>query len=225
MRISEYINFLVNSEAYQLSSKDVGDMSTNPEEDPTATQLANQQKFLGYINLANLEVHKRFQLIKREHEIDYLVDGDETTLPDDFMIPISAHFTSGDREEIPLNNESSRYVDGVDTAVSVMFPEPYVMKIKGLDEDDRKAAVLTYIASPKLATKVSTDLKVPQVYTDALLNYAAYKAHASVSGSIEGDNNTYYMRYEAACKKIKEDGLTNIDNLDSNSKLEDRGFV
>ena len=53
MKVSEYINYLVNGDASKLAIKDVGDMSLNPTVAPNALQLVNQGKFVNYINLAN----------------------------------------------------------------------------------------------------------------------------------------------------------------------------
>jgi hypothetical protein len=39
------------------------------------------------------------------------------------------------------------------------------------------------------------------------------------------ENNTYYLRYQESLRHIRMMGLHNSDNLDSNVKLTDRGFV
>ena len=74
-------------------------------------------------------------------------------------------------------------------------------------------------------TKTTDFLDLPEIYTEALLDYVAYKAHASIKGDMKAENNTYYLRFIESCKNIKIAGLSNSDNLDSNTKLTDRGFV
>ena len=66
---------------------------------------------------------------------------------------------------------------------------------------------------------------MPQVYNEAIYNYMAYKAHVSVKGDMKEENNTYYLRYQESLRNIRLLGMVNSDNLDSNVKLTDRGFV
>jgi hypothetical protein len=42
---------------------------------------------------------------------------------------------------------------------------------------------------------------------------------------MKAENNTYYLRFMENIKNIKLSGLMNSDNLDSNTKLTDRGFI
>jgi hypothetical protein len=84
---------------------------------------------------------------------------------------------------------------------------------------------LVYAASPALAKKITTNLSLPQLYTEALINYVAYKTHAIISGDIKAQNNTYYLRFNESCKQINLLGLRNPDNLDANTKLIDSGFI
>ena len=39
------------------------------------------------------------------------------------------------------------------------------------------------------------------------------------------ENNTYFLRYQDSIKNIRLLGLKSSDNLDSNVKLDERGFV
>lgn len=224
MKVSEYIGYLVDGEAFQLSIKDVGDMSHNPDVAPTDVQIANQNKFIKYINLANIEVHKRFYLVRKEYEIDNPLAGEEYKLPPTFLVPITAYYTE-DGEEVAIDSVHKNIISGVDTAVSLLFPEPFVVKVKGTDEKERSQIILEYAASPKEATKASSDLGISNAYLEAILNYAAYKAHSSVNGDIKAENNTYLQRYERACKQIENSSMTSNTGIDQNTKLEDNGFV
>jgi len=60
MKVSEYIDYLITGECSKLAIASVGDMSANPSPAPSAVQLVNQNKFINYVNLANLALHKRF---------------------------------------------------------------------------------------------------------------------------------------------------------------------
>ena len=223
MYVSEYIEFLVNGEIQQLAITDVGDMDPNAAVAPTETQLKNQDKLRTYINLANIELHKKFDIIQKEMELDNAIAGEEYRLPDDFLHAINVTYTDGD--EVAINNTKKHIVDGVDQLVSVLLTDPSKAIVKGTDSEGRVSMLLTYAASPALAKSVNIKLYLSPTYTEALLNYAAYKAHASVSGDMKAENNTYYLRFRESCKQIQLLGLTNPDNLDSNTKLVDNGFV
>ena len=84
MKASEYINYLVNGETYKLAIQDVGDLAVNPSQSPTATQETNRKKFINYLNLANLAIHKRFHLIQKQYEIDNPANNEEYELPSNF---------------------------------------------------------------------------------------------------------------------------------------------
>lgn len=222
MKVYEYLDFLINGELAHLAIADVGDMSPGGAA-ATTVQAKNRDKLRSYVNLANIELHKKFNILQKDMDLDFALDGEEFKLDDDFLHAISCTFTDG--TEIPINNDKTKFVNGVDTNVSVMFKDPAKAVIKGTDNDGRKDMVLTYTAAPKLAKSVSVNLQLPQLYTEALLQYVAYKAHAAVNGDMKAENNTYYLRYVESCKQIDMLGLKNPDNLDSNTKLEDRGFV
>ena len=68
-------------------------------------------------------------------------------------------------------------------------------------------------------------IDLPQVYNEALFYYIAFKAHAAIKGDMKEENNTYFLRYQESIKNIRLLGLKSSDNLDSNVKLDDRGFV
>ena len=74
--------------------------------------------------------------------------------------------------------------------------------------------------------KQADDMPVgPSWTSEALLNYAAYKAHAAISGMMNDENNTYLMRYESSCKQLINSGMWGNNEIEVNTKLEDNGFV
>lgn len=216
------MDFLVNGEISQLSTSDVGDLTPGAAA-PTAIQEKNRNKLRSFINLANIELHKKFSILQKDMELDFALNGEEFNLPDDFLHAISCSFKDGD--EIAINNDKIRLVNDVDVNVSVMFKDPAKLVIKGTDESGRKDMLVAYAASPKLAKSITVNLQLPQMYTEALINYVAYKTHAIVSGDMKAENNTYYLRYNESCKQINMLGLRNPDNLDANTKLVDSGFI
>ncbi len=223
MKVYEYIEFLVNGEISMLAVANVGDMTPGVSPAPSTLQVSNQVKILSYVNLANIELHKKFNILQKDMDLDFALAGEEFKLGDDFLHATSCTFTDG--VEIPINNDKTDIVDGVDNNVSVMFKDPAKAVIKGTDKDGRTDMILTYTAAPKLAKTINVNLGLPQLYTEALLNYAAYKAHVALKGDMKSENNTYYLRFAESCKQINLLGLRNPDNLDTNTKLTDRGFI
>ena len=148
------------------------------------------------MNLANLALHKRFHLVKKTYEMDNPLDAEEYTLPSDFLVPIHAYYTS-DFVQVAIKDDSVKLVQDVDQHVSILINEPFKAVIKGTDAEtpQRKQILLKYAAAPKKAKTTYADLKISEVYTEALLNYAGYKAHSAISGDMKDENNTYYMRY------------------------------
>lgn len=226
MKVSEYIDYLVTGECSKLAVSDVGDMSANPSPAPSTVQVANQTKFVNYVNLANLALHKRFHLVKRTLELDNPLNEEEFTLPSDFLTPLYAYYAT-DFEPVTIKDDSIKLVNKIDTAVSILINEPFKAIIKGHDTETPKRSqiLLKYAAAPKRAKTTYTDLKISEVYTEALINYAAYKAHTAVSGGMQDENNSYYMRYEASCKQLINSGMWGNNEIETNTKLVDNGFV
>lgn len=228
MKVSDYIDFLVNGDCSKLAFSNVGDMSANPSVAPTSIQLVNQAKFINFVNLANLALHKRYHLLKKNYELDLPEDGTEYKLPSDFLVPIHAYYAY-DSVDVSIKDTYTNYVSKVDTAVSILIPEPFKAIIKGTDSHQDKTEhtqiILQYAAAPKKCITPFTDLVINEVYTESLLHYAAYKAFSSVSADIKDENNTYYLRYEASCKQLVTSGMWGNNEIEFNSKLEERGFV
>ena len=225
MKASEYINYLVNGETYKLAIQDVGDLAVNPSSSPTALQETNRKKFINYLNLANLAIHKRFHLLQKQYEIDNPANNEEYALPSDFLAPVYAYYNDTEGEEIPIKDTYRKIVDNVDTAVSLLIPEPFKITVKGTDTSKRPQIILIYAASPTVITQVNNSLNISNVYTEAVLNYAAYKAYSAISGDIKAENNSYYLRYESNCRQIIASGLGGDNETETNTKLEDNGFV
>jgi hypothetical protein len=231
MKVYEYIDYLIAGECNKLSIASVGDMTTNPGS-PSTVEAANRAKFVHYINLANLALHKRFHLLKKDYEMDNPVDEEEFALPSTFLVPVHAYYADN-FEPVTVKDESIKLLSDiagtqrVDTSVSILIPEPFKAVIKGADQTIpvHDQIILRYAAAPIKLTSIFKDLKISEVYTEALLNYASYKAHSAISGNIKDENNTYYQRYDASCKQIVNSGMWGNNEIETNTKLADNGFV
>lgn len=180
------------------------------------------QTTLGYINLGMLELYKRFTLDIKEHVIE-LEDGVEIyTMPSDFMWVVSAY---GEVDEtsvdivnlLPLNVEddplSINTVSWNKLQIPLVVSGAYISVI--------------YVASPKLVTEsdLIEELELPPQLIEALLHYVGYRAHMSMDGNVQAENNTHYQRFEAACVRAKADGVLTADDMDMSARFSERGFV
>lgn len=217
MYVSDYLSHITKGEVKQLYVSDIGTTS------PNTLQKANIAILISYLNEANLELHKHFGLIQKELVLTDVTNNSLHSVPVDFLYAISAEFNDG--TEVAINNERTNFVDKVDYNVSLLFPAPFKILVKGTDSLKRDDISVVYVSTPPVLTLTTEFVDLPQVYNEALYNYVAYKAHASIKGDMKEENNTYYLRYQASLKNIRLLGMTNSDNLDSNVKLTDRGFV
>lgn len=217
MYVSDYLSHITKGEVKQLYVSDIGTTS------PNTLQQANIAILISYLNEANLELHKHFGLIQKELVLTDVTNNSLHSVPVDFLYAISAEFNDG--TEVAINNERTNFVDKVDYNVSLLFPAPFKILVKGTDSLKRDDISVVYVSTPPVLTLTTQFVDLPQVYNEALYNYVAYKAHASIKGDMKEENNTYYLRYQASLKNIRLLGMTNSDNLDSNVKLTDRGFV
>lgn len=219
MLVSEIINLLVVGELKPLSLSNIGGDNRDEE------QEKNVQTLIQFINQANIVLHEKFGLIQREIILSHITHNKPQPLPSEFIYPVSA--TIKDGTEIPINNERQVLTgnNGEDALLSLFFPEPFIVLPKGKYADGENDASLVYVARPRNITDIRDQAKLTTPFTQALLDYVAYKSFISVNGHVDQVNNTYYMRFLADCKTIREVGLLPTDNLDSNVKLVERGFV
>ena len=217
MLVYEYINLLVASELKPISLSNIGGDSRDD------VQERNLQTIIGLINLANSALHEKFALIQKEFILEAIEHNKSYILPSDFITPMNAALRDG--TQVSINNERQLLINSVDKSLSLMFPEPFTCLVKGEDVNGQKDISIVYIASPPKINTHKDNIKLTPAFTQALLDYVAYKAFLGIDGHIEQTNNTYYMRYIADCKVIESSGFVATDNLNSNIKLHERGFV
>ncbi len=217
MFVSECINLLVAGELKPLAVSNIGGEVRNQEQED------NLRILVSFIDMANKALHEKFALIQRELVFEEVYHNQPITLPRDFIYPINAALRDG--TQVPINNEMKLLGNGTDSLLSLLFPEPYMCLVKGEDPAGQTDVSLVYVGEPEAITKVTHEIMLTNVFTQAILDYVAYRAYIGQDGHVDQTNNTYYMRYIADCKMIREAGLTAIDNLNSNAKLYMRGFV
>lgn len=183
----------------------------------------NTEAVLGYLNLGILELYKRFPLKVEEHLIE-LIDGITIyDMPNDFMWIASAYqevdeTPFGDEvEPIPINKEDDPL--SVNTVGWKQVQVPTVTTGGFIS--------IIYVAKPTWNTTDDLDntIDVPPQMIDMLLDYIAYKAHSSVDSTVNSEDSVHYQRFEAGYTKILRLGMFNTDDMNMDSRVEDKGFV
>lgn len=68
------------------------------------------------------------------------------------------------------------------------------------------------------------NVDIPPQLIEPLLHYIGYRAHGSVDGMIEKENNTHYIRFKSACTEIEDLGVMTYENLPSRD-VSVKGFL
>lgn len=175
---------------------------------------------IGYINLGLIELYKRFTLELKEHIVE-LVDGQDIyTLPSDCMYIVAA-YGEVDAElgeqtnQLPVNVEDNPLSVNTVSWKQVQIP---------LSSDNNYVS-LVYVAAPTYVINAEETLELPPQLLEALLHYIGYRAHGSINGNVDGENNTHYQRFELSCQRVQQLGLLTADDLDMTAKLNKGGFL
>ena len=83
---------------------------------------------------------------------------------------------------------------------------------------------IIYGSEPNVMIDEGTLVPIPATLLEALLHYIGYRAHGSLDGNIQSENNTHYMRFEASCNRAKTLGVVTIDDMLSTT-TQFKGFV
>lgn len=188
---------------------------------------------IGFINLGLIELYKRFPLRTSEALITlqtaktiYKLDGTDVDvdLQDAYLYLIAAYGSKSDDgyslEDfvLPMNEEDNAY-----SINTVSYNEVQVPLIT-----QGSMISLIYVPKPTKVTlnTIANEVDLPEQFIEALLHYIGYRAHGSMDGNIQTESNTHYMRFEAACNKLRELGVgIAADDVAMNDRLSMRGFV
>ena len=232
MYVSDYLQDACASDIGSISVGNIGG------EAPDAEQSQNRAQLIVYLNLAVREIHKRFALLQKEHVFCNVQPNCYYDIPLNFLYPISAFLNNG--MEVGLNNERKLSAPGdPDYWVSLLFPEPFKALVKGTWEGRQpltpgapytaeqlaaNSISMIYVAGPPRVEKYTDFVDLTEVFSEAIVNYMAYKAFSKLETSQQSSDNVFYMRFLSNVKQVKLDGLVPSDNLDTNLKLYQRGY-
>lgn len=182
---------------------------------------------VGFINLALIELYKRFPLETDEYLIELLDETTEYVVPDDFMYMIAAF------QEIPVTSDiiDNRIpINDSHNPLSVNMVSWNKVQVP-LSIDGAFISII-YASSPTLiiyddndATYLDGTLPLPPQLIEAMLHYMGYRAHGSITSELKAEDNTHYQRFEASCKRAQTLGLVTAESLVSHYKFGSRGFA
>lgn len=196
--------------------------------------LRTDEVLVGWINLGTLEIYKRFTLKTEEALITlvegktiYSIDGTDPDVELSGNLPlyvIGAYGIASDltitqnMTSLPLNVE-----DNVESVNVIGYDKVQVPLIT-----EGSLISLIYAAKPNVVTvhALNEQIDLPDQFVEPLLHYIGYRAHGSMDGNIQTESNTHYMRFEAACERIKQLGVgISSDDINMDQRLAGRGFI
>jgi len=212
MRVSDIVNSAVKGELKPIYLSDIGVEGSRTED-----QQSNLDSILDFINQGLIDLYKRYPLLTREL-LYTLTAGDSNgyELPEDFLNPISAVTDTG---------EALVFGEDRGNTLSILFPAPGHILLKGDFKPEVKQISLVYSILPPLANDLEDELVLPYVYLDPLLKFVAYKGYSSISNSNQKPESFNYLQsYYTSLEFINNNGLNLPDSI-YNDKLYSRGFV
>lgn len=156
---------------------------------------------LSYINLAIIEVYKRFNLKISEEIVTLSENITEYTMPGDFMLLSAVYDENG--EMLPINDEDDPY--------SILTPSYNTIQVP--NAADGASLSVMYKPEPTFIVNVTDVVPIPIQVLECLLHYIGYRGHGSVSGDLKTENNSHYMRFEASVQRVYDLGLITVDTV------------
>jgi len=186
---------------------------------------------LTFINLALIQVYKKFSVSTKEQAINIYDDIHIYKLGPDVLNPTMAftqekYLKDLDGDEVVSSGGSSEVVEiGINDENdinSIFTPSPGEMMVT-YPTTGQVIAVI-YKASPDTIESDELDnlLVLPDQYIEPLLMYVGYLAFLSTGTSLEKGEG-FLVKYNIACASLTKLGITNPDNT-SNHKLIQKGF-
>lgn len=142
----------------------------------------------------------------------------QATIPvDDILNLVSAYDEVG---PIPINDDTTNagiYTMSYDT---IQVPVTETGAFISIIYKKTPKSIATTLDSGLFAT---TDVKIPRGLLEPMLHYIGYRAHGSLDGNIQAENNTHLMRFENACKEAEALGVVPLDNITRD--VSEKGFI
>ncbi len=240
MLLSELIEYITYSET--------GNLFLSGEEEGKI-RSKHYPKVISNINMALIEMHKRFPVLVKdvtiqqyEHITDYKLHDDyavtNTTSTETYKYIIDSASEPFNNDVLKIERVMPEQVDEdrtiteeyplnmVDDDLSYFTPSHNILQIPYPVNDN--AVFVEYRAYPKkipvlTSDLTSIDIELPHMLLEPLLNFMNYKLYTGV-GMDKPESPNYLQKYERECIKIDQLGVYNRDAA-LNLKLETREWV
>ena len=224
MKLSSIIRQARNGELKSLSSKDKTD-----------------EVIVDYLNMALTALYSRFNL-KTDEIVIPLVSG-KSIYRLDGIVEGTASITDIDGSPAPLTQELADNLIMLIGAYDELGPVTinddsndlgiYTISYNSVQVPttiNGTAIALIYRAKmPDVVYQevagaiVEQTVSLPPQLLEPVLHYIGYRAHGSLDGNIQAENNTHLMRYEASCKRAVAEGMLPMESLDRYNTVQ--GFL
>jgi len=208
---------------------------------------AEYGRVIGHINLAIVEIYKRFKFLEDEVILHAFPHISKYYLRSDYMTTADR---ISERKYIECTDDSTSIniieikdiYDDLEKKVTLnnRFCVPYIkqlsndtLKITGLEQATTFSIV--FQAYPQLillddSFNINTySLNIPTTIIEAILYYVAARVYKPIgaNNSTEGadKSSTYDHKYELSCQKLEHYGLDITDNDKDNDKFHNQGWA
>ena len=185
-----------------------GELRSLSDKDKTDTVVIH------YINLGLIELYKRFNLRTSVEVIRTTPNTPFYTLRSPDVNQVVNVYDSFNKE---LTTKRTTNDDRYDIA-QINYNSFLLTSPK--DEE----LLFVYKAAPELVTSVADELDIPYAMLEALLHYVGYRAHGSVNGELNTEQNTHYVRFDKSCALLVTEGYE-TDALNIHDGVTSKGYV
>jgi hypothetical protein len=188
-----------------------------------STKDKTDSVIVDYVNLAMIALYSKFQLASQEAiialqdgKVSYKTDGSDADVTvdgnpvpvDDVSRVLSAYDEKG---RVGVNDETDDYSIYTPSYDSVQVPNPetggYISIIY-----KKNPGMIEFEDGVDDASTIN--VPVPLQLMEPLLHYVGYRAHGSIDGAIDAENNTHLMRFKASCDEIIKLGVIPADSIE-----------
>lgn len=83
---------------------------------------------------------------------------------------------------------------------------------------------VVYKASPPEIDETTETIELPDDMLEALLHYIGFKAHSSINGNKNSENDNHYIKFERSCNLLDTMGYT-VDIYSARPSIQSKGLV
>lgn len=196
MKISTIINLAKYGELNQLNIKN----DTNG--------------ILAFIYLGLIELYKRFNIGIKTETFTSTTTVSVYNLRNNDVNQILAIYDSNKKELV------SKLIQGDTEYDYIQLNFNTILLTNPKDE----LLTVVYKASPPEIDETTETIELPDDMLEALLHYIGFKAHSSINGSKNSENDNHYLKFERSCNLLDTMGYT-IDIYSARPSIQSKGLV